>query len=369
MTSALVAAGCGFSAARSGAGHDDASVDGSDADAIDAAPGTVCYGASGVWRVCLAAAPTGDVALPMMLDTDRDPICLQAQPSGWTPAQPPACFVVGDTVSVTSTTVTGGRPLVLVGHSRITIDVLLDVASHHKGKSPAASPSSECKSFAQDPTDRGGGAGGSFQSRGGNGGRGDGGQGPNGQSGVADGVPTKLRGGCAGQVGNGSAPKDPGDPGGGGGAVYLVAGGTIAVNGVINASGAGGSGGDMRSGGSGGGSGGVIVLHGTLITTLVNGVLVANGGGGAGGASMSSRGVDGADPSTTMPLLAVPGGNGSAGDGGAGFPATGNALDGNSGPSNEGGGGGGGGAGYIRANQLLVIGLVVSPPADIVLSL
>jgi hypothetical protein len=361
--------GCSFRASPTGQGPDDAGTDSSaDAALVDVAPGTVCYGPPGAWQVCLAAAPTEPVGLPPTLDTDSSKLCLQAQPARWTLAQPGACFIVGDTVTVGATSVTGARPLVLLAQTRIQVDILLDVASHHNQPGPAA-PSSACMGFGQNPSGSGGGggAGGSFMTRGGNGGRGDGGQSQNGQSSDADGAaPTQLRGGCAGQVGSGSGLSKAGA---GGGAVYLVSGDQIVITGRINASGGGGAGDNHRNGGSGGGTGGVIVLHGTTIATLATTVVVANGGGGAGGGSQMLDGVDGGDPGTTLPLLAAAGGsNGVAGAGGAGFPETGNALDGTGGPSNDGGGGGGGGAGYIRANHDLAPA-TVSPLADIVIPL
>ncbi len=360
--------GCSFRASPSGQGPGDASggdASGVDARTVDAAPGTVCYGPPGAWRVCLAASPTGPVGLPLTLDTDTSSLCLQAQPAGWTQAQPPACFIIGDTVSVVATSVTGTRPLVLLAQTRIQIDNLLDVASHHNTAGAAAS-SSACMAFGQNPSGGGGGggAGGSFMTRGGNGGRGDAGQSQNGQSSQADGAaPTRLRGGCSGQFGSGSGLQQAGA---GGGAVYLVSGDQIVIAGAINASGGGGSGGNNRSGGSGGGTGGVIVLYGATIATTAATVVAANGGGGAGGGSQTMKGVDGGDPGFTLPLVAATGGsNGVAGTGGAGFPETGNALDGTGGPSNDGGGGGGGGAGYIRANHDLAPA-TVSPPAEII---
>lgn len=363
--------GCGFRAASSGQSHDDAGVDAPgpvDATAIDGSSSMACYGPPGAWQVCLAAVPTLAIGLLTTIDTDKSSLCLAAQPAGWTPAQPPACFIAGDTVTVASTTVTGTRPLVLLAQTRITIQLSLDVASHHNDKPPAMS-SSACMAFGQAPggggNGGGGGAGGSFMTRGGNGGQGNSSSAQNGQSSAADpGPPTQLRAGCAGQAGGDA--KNAGDVGGGGGAVYLVSAGAIVVDGAINASGGGGPGGDMRSGGSGGGSGGVIVLYGTTIATLVTSIVAANGGGGASGAAMPTKGVDGLDPVITLPLVAAAGGsNGVAGTGGNGFPATGNALDGNGGPNSDGGGGGGGGAGYIRANQSLGLA-TVSPLADIV---
>jgi hypothetical protein len=333
--------------------------------ATDGSSGTACYGPLGAWQVCLSSVPTGSVTLPSLLDTDASPICLAAQPSGWTPTQAPACFVVGESVTVGAASVTGTRPLVLLAQNEIVVNTLLDVASHHGGKPAPASPSNACQPFGRIPQGGGigdgGGAGGSFMTRGGNGGVGDNGQRQNGQASPPEATaPIQLHGGCAGQPGGTSAVNNAGA---GGGAVYLVSRGSIVVSGVINASGGGGSGDTKRTGGNGGGSGGMIVLYGTTITATT---LVANGGGGSSGGSSTVLGADGDDPSTTLPLASVPGGqNGKAGDGGGGFPATANALDGAGGLSGAGGGGGGGGAGYIRSNQPLG-SAIASPPADIV---
>ena len=50
----------------------------------------------------------------------------------------------------------------------------------------------------------------------------------------------------------------------GGGAVYLIAKGSIAITGSVNASGASGDGGGNSDNGGGGGGAGVIKVHGTL---------------------------------------------------------------------------------------------------------
>jgi hypothetical protein len=78
--------------------------------------GPVCYRPTG-WRVCLDAAATGQVQLPAALDTDKSSLCLAKQPASWTVAQPAACIVVGDTVTVGTVSDTGTWPLVIVAQT------------------------------------------------------------------------------------------------------------------------------------------------------------------------------------------------------------------------------------------------------------
>ena len=277
--------------ADSGSGSDDA---GADVPMSDTPPGAVCYGPSG-WQVCLDVAPTAAVALPATLDTDKSGLCLKDQPASWTAAlQPDACFVVGDTMTMASLAATGSRPLVIVARSQINVMALLDVASHRSNLIVGAgSGPTDCKPFGRSPGNGqpngggGGGAGGSFMFRGADGGSGDALNHQGGQAADADiGPPTRLRGGCPGQPGNGGAPTDGGA---GGGAVYLVSGGTISISGKIDASGAGGGGGDATDGGGGGGSGGTIVLYASSITTSSATVLIVNGGGGGCRAAGAAR--------------------------------------------------------------------------------
>ena len=136
-----------------------------------------------------------------------------------------------------------------------------------------------------------------------------------------------MRGGCAGQAGDGTDIFSP--PGSGGGVVYLLAGNSITLQSgaIINASGAGGTSPGTGRGGSGGGSGGMIVLSAPTISA--NGsFILANGAGGAeGGGGSSGTGANGSEPTETMPLIPASGGTGNqGGDGGdgfaRGFPAT-----------------------------------------------
>src|SRR5262245_16651916 len=69
-----------------------------------------CYGPSG-WQVCLDARASGQVQIPAMLDTNSSTRCLGTLPTSWTAAQPDACIIVGDTITINSTSVTGNRPL------------------------------------------------------------------------------------------------------------------------------------------------------------------------------------------------------------------------------------------------------------------
>lgn len=372
MWAVLVGAGCQFSApAREP--PVDAKVEPTDAPAdTGGGGGQACYGASGVWQVCLAARPTGAVVLPATLDADRDARCLKAQPTGWLEAgQPNACFIVGDTIAIDggkTTTVTGSRPLVLVAHAQLSVAGLLDYAAH-EGAPGAPRAAAECKAPGREPLGvsnggSGGGAGASFLSRGGAGGLGKDMQGDDvqaGESALADAVPARLRVGCAGQEGAAKSLGDLGKGGGGGGALYLIAGTKITIIGAINASGGGATGGKRGSGGSGGGSGGMIVLHSAAIDAS-GAIVIATGGGGAGGGTNTLSGADGSDPNLIAPLQGAFGGN----NGGRGFPALDVEVAAHDGAFNgQGGGGGGGGAGYVRSNRSLGVA-AVSPGVDVV---
>lgn len=361
--------GCGFSAPATMTDVGDA---GADAVVVPPdAPGTGtdapmmvthCFGPASpsAFEVCLGEAPTGAITLPAMLDTRPgvSDLCLEAQPVGWTPAQPPACFIIANSITVDITTVTGTRPLVLVASSTITINGLLDVSSHADGHTGPAANGSGCNEFPGVPggssEGRGGGAGGSFMTVGGDGGEGgEEGEADNGEAPEAMDMPAMLHGGCSGQQGNGTT---AGAPGAGGGAVYLVAGSTVTGAGTINASGAGGAagGGTSRPGGSGGGTGGMVAVH---AGATIGVALMANGGGGSGGGNSS---VIGSDPDPDAPMAQASGGAGD-GTGGRGFGGTMPASVGQSGGDDESGGGGGGGAGWILTN-LAPTGLV-SPTA------
>lgn len=330
---------------------------------LDAQVGETCYGPAGAWQVCLGAAPADPVVLPATIDTGTSPLCLVAQPAGWAPAQPAACFIVGKTISVPATTiVTGPRPLVLVANDAIAIDGVLDVASHVVGgRVGPGSPGAPCAAGTLPAAGNagGGGGGGSFQTKGGDGGKGDDDTIAGGRAGAEQTLITTLRAGCPGQRGG----RVSGTPGAGGGAVFLVAGGSILITGTINASGSGATGALDRSGGSGGGSGGMIALAAPNIQT---GTLIANGGGGAGGGAQSTPGSPGADPTAADAAAAGGPGGDTAGAGGDGSLA---ALDGKKGGGTKdhqqvGGGGGGGGAGFIAASIAIPLTSTISPPVQ-----
>ena len=88
---------------------------------------------------------------------------------------------------------------------------------------------------------------------------------------------SNLTGGSGAGGGSGKVGFAGGGGGGGGGAVALIAGGTLAVNGTINATG--GYGGDGYYGGGGGSGGGVLLATlGNAGTITGTGSVVANGG-------------------------------------------------------------------------------------------
>src|SRR5258708_5713929 len=81
-----------------------------------------------------------------------------------------ACFLVGTDVTVPSGTssVTGTRPLVLLATGTVTVTGTLDVASH-SGSDGAGANSSACDPGFAPQDGAGGGAGGSFGTKGGDG--------------------------------------------------------------------------------------------------------------------------------------------------------------------------------------------------------
>lgn len=289
--------------------------------------------------------------------------CLEPTPENWlSQGQPDACIVAFTHVESCSiggdlVRVVGHRPLVLVATDSLETGGLL-VDSENGLRAPGANPAACAagKSLA------GGGAGGSFMTKGGSGGDGAVGAGNLGAPAVV-GAPTRLRGGC---------PGDGADDvrGNGGGAIYLLAGNTIRINGPINVSGAGGAGGDVGGGGgAGGGAGGMIVLvaptvivsDGSAQRSGGSPLLYAAGGGGGAGGLASGAGSPGGDviPSG-FPNFGPGYGGGNYctppctpenGKGGAGSSGSGDGAPGGAGTSSGGGGGGGGGIGYIRVNS------------------
>jgi hypothetical protein len=313
-----------------------------------------CFG-RGALVVCLTARPTAPVSLPTDVDTDSS-LCEVDDIAGT-----PCCVLAGTSIATTADVrAHGSRPLVLVATGDLHVDHVLDASSHAGAPNgPAADMCvSGSGSTGGGSVGGGGGGGGSFGSSGGAGGNGQGGATPAGTAAAPATPPTVLRGGCAGGAGgNGNNTSGSGGAGGaGGGVVYLVAGGTISIDGTVNASGAGGGGGDVnKGGGAGGGAGGMIVIDGAALAGA--GAVFANGGGGGGGADMGTRGGTGGESSA--PALAGTGGIGSGsqspppacgsgpGCGGNGAAGTLGAQQGGQDVTGAGGGGGGGGLGYV----------------------
>jgi hypothetical protein len=342
----------------------------------------ICLGA-GVWALCLNSAPSAPVDLTGLgtFDTGSDSHCLSATPPMWSSTQPSSCFVVGSSVTLNDTlTVTGSRPLVLVATDTITIgsNGLLDVSSRRGGTSgPGATASVTCNAAVAPDNNLntssggGGGAGGSFVgvNKGGDGGRGStgGNAATGGKAANLVPPPTTLRPGCSGSNGGDgdNRSNDHGLGGATGGAAYLVAGTSITVSGIINASGAGATGGDVFGGGGGGGSGGMLVFYAPMINAS-SGKVLANGGAGQGGGDSNTGPADGMDVDPTMPLTPANGGPASGGGsdnnpGGHGFAQGANQTPGGTTNAQDGGGGGGGGGGgYILTHKPLT-GAIVSP--------
>ncbi len=317
----------------------------------------VCFGANAS-AVCFDSPPTGNVNISGQIDTDGAS-CLATQPSGWTVAQDPACFIAGANITVSgSTTVIGTRPLVLVATNTLSVSANLDAASHEGGTTGPGTPPATCAGTApqNNGNGAGGGAGGSFLTIGGAGGSGDNGNANGGTPAAIVAAPAKLRTGCAGQKGGNATGSQGGAGGKQGGALYLVSGGnmTIANNIFINVSGAGASASNTQAGGGGGGSGGMLqIFCGGTLSTSNNTKLVANGGGGSGGGSNSSGGGVGGDPVPSTETSPAFGGSGGGGNGGPGFAVGSPAAPGSPGGNNDAGGGGGGGGGYILSNKNL----------------
>jgi hypothetical protein len=339
---------------------------------VDAALGTVidssitCVGGTlygdygtddvGLMRICVPMTATGALSLDGDIDTDGA-FCDVAFAIDSYSSQ--VCVKWGASITIGTIHATGSRALILVASDRITINGVLDVASHQGASARGAGgnwpgcPQSNGASGTS-TNGGGGGAGGSFGTRGGSGGT-------NSVDASTGGRPPvaldRVRGGCEGGNGGDGPYTTPGGFGGrAGGAVYLIAGSAIELTetAVINASGQGGHGGDLAhvsfsgpgGGGGGAGSGGLIGLDAPLVMVASTATVFANGGGGGGGAAFSTLGGDGADPTKMAITSPAAGGTGSlyGGKGGSGAIATKGAGNGSNGRS---GGGGGGGLGYI----------------------
>ena len=317
----------------------------------------LCFGGSGAYQICLPTMPSAPLTLSGTINTTTCAGGFVLAPSV---TAPNLCVVSGTMVSANGTVrVIGDRPLAIVATQDLTIAIgaTLDASSVSGGTRGAGANVGMCQAGTPaggDGGGGGGGAGGSFKTRGGAGGGGMSSSG--GASGGTVSSPF-VRAGCRGQTGGGTKPGPGGDSGG---SIYLVAGGTLQIDGRINASGAGGRGATgSKSGGGGGGSGGMITLHGTSIAVGTGARVWANGGGGGGGGSSNSAGANGSEASD-------PGDGGAGGvgdgDGGVGAFAVRSGDPGTSGGKGGGGGGGGGGVIENLSGGSISSG-VFSPPA------
>ncbi|HSD86038.1 MAG TPA: hypothetical protein VLB44_00935 [Kofleriaceae bacterium] len=320
--------------------------------------GVSCYG-MGLTQPCFSSPPVGSKTLSASFNTDSSTMC-ETIASGGTGF----CVISGQSITITgNVVVTGGKPLVLVATGTISVQGALDLSSHRSPTIVGAGANPTTCGAGTAPNTSGGGAGGTFGGKGGNGG-GTNFSGTNGGLAAATAAPAALRGGCAGQNGNGAT---PGARGAGGGAVYLIAETSITVtsSGSILAEGAGGGGGtDTASGGGGGGSGGYIGLDSPTI--MNGGVIAANAGGGGEGSGATTAGSPGNEPIGATGAGTSADSTTNGGQGGAG--ASGGTLmgaNGQNGSATGGGGGGGGGAGIIKRYRATSIGGAgpISPPA------
>ena len=345
----------------SDAGTIDAAVDASiDVPLIPPPDAQQCFGS--ILSICFNAGgdvPTTPTVLTADISTDDPLVCNQHIHQN-----PGDCVVTGMGITIAAGTTIrayGSKPLVLLSTTTVDLAGTLDASStsaavaHPTG--PGVIPNPACAVGAIAAVDNSGGFGGSFGGKGGNGYM------------LESTLPTagpaiafpSLRAGCPG--GNGStttADTTAGAGGNGGGAVAII-GTSIALSGIINASGAFGFGGpEAKSGGGGGGSGGMIVLDTPSITVAgaAYAIYANGGGGGQGGASSSGNSGNGGPgenggeshgpllPGTggTTGVVGGPGGAGSAGTRRDGVSATVAPVS-----ANGGGGGGGGGEGFIHA--------------------
>lgn len=276
-----------------------------------------------------------------------------------------ACIVGAHMIEISGVLeVYGQRPLVLAAIGDIAVHGLIDVSTRRSSSRKGAGatyPGCDGGTGVRGASSGGGGgAGGSFGRIGGAGGTSGAGTGGSTRGAVE---PSVVRGGCDGGNGGGAqgTTEDGGLGGQSGGGVYLLAGGTVMIDGRINASGEGAIGGVGRTGygdgGGGGGSGGLIGIDAATVVLLGGSLLVANGGGGGGGGGGNSGTSDGqpgaeADLDGTFPFFAS-GGGGGLGNSLGGMGGIGGALLATGGKGANtvtdpaGGGGGGGGHGHI----------------------
>ena len=106
---------------------------------VDMTPPNLCFGTFST--VCLEALPTSMLTLSARINTDASPLCL---PTTTNPDN--ACVVAGTSVLVTGVVPTdGSRPLIVLATTgAISIDGILDAASHRAGSTGPAANSSVC---------------------------------------------------------------------------------------------------------------------------------------------------------------------------------------------------------------------------------
>jgi hypothetical protein len=352
----VVVGGCGFHASPE---RGDAITDvGAIADRpSDTPPGATCFGTSPSSLVTQCylpgTLPTNTLVISTMRQIDTQMDCTAMVTSHGVQA----CLVTAQTITIDATvTASGSLPLVLLATGTLTVTVngTIDVSSNRMGDgaNPDASSCNPGGTGGSAGSGGGGGAGGSFGTVGGSGGTGNS-TASNMGTAIAATATITLRGGCRGSSGgDGNGTNRGGTGGHAGGAVYLMAGGTLAIAGKVFASGAGGGGGQATSGGGGGGTGGLIGLDAPTIT--INSTtpapqpeIVANGGAGGGGGG-NNRGMDGADGTLVSTPGAIGGPPGTSPNGGAGGVGTNwsNITGGVGGAGATGAAGGGGGGGW-----------------------
>lgn len=342
-----------------------------DAPGVDA---QLCYG-QGLAPVCLTSPAMGARTLDAPIDTDAMGTCSDVV-AQTTAGAPELCVIAATQISVSATvTVIGSRPLMLLATESITIGGVLDVSSRRSpARLGAGANFTGCIAGTaplNTASGAGGGAGGTFATRGANGGDGA----PagavvnnNGSAPPAMVPVTFVRGGCKAQDGGDSGAAQGGLGGASGGAVYLFAGTMIDVQGSIFASGAGAGSSALHAGGGGGGAGGFIGLEAPTINVL--GILAANGANGSGGSGSTAGGGAGADGATTafatQPAAVAGGatGGGAGGRGATGAVAASIGGTGSTAVTGTAGGGGGGGAGVIYVKGTFT-GTQVSPAPTI----
>ena len=325
---------------------------------VDAAPvATVSCMVNG-YDVCANQMPAGSITFDTdtTIDTSSDCTSVLFDPMGFE-----VCVVYGVDIDVglmVTLTAIGPRVLAFAATGTIAIDGEIDVSSRSGYVAgPGGSNAALCSQSRQPGKDSGGGAGGSFQTKGGDAGAGSYGVTTSGLAGDAvASAPAALRAGCPGYVATGNATMDSVGAYGGGG-LLVTAGHAIAVSstGHVHAGGAGGRS-PFQFGGSGGGSGGMIRFSAPSVA--IHGIVTANGGGGSSASSQTSGatamffdgqpGADGGESTQSAVGGAVLAG-GTGGVGGFGG-ATANMISGLGGTGTgamAGGGGGGGGVGFI----------------------